>query len=197
MRRVAAAIIAFACVIPAPGAHGLEDGADQVIGEAVALPAGPAVQPAAPAHATVPAAATSGTTGPSVSSSTMTPAELEVVEFTNERRSESGCPPLRAEKSLANSARRHSADMAAHDFFSHSSWDGTSWIDRITKSGYRRPGAENIAAGYTSAEATVRAWMRSGPHRANILNCELVALGIGHVRVASGYRNYWTQDFGW
>src|SRR5262252_4901194 len=41
-------------------------------------------------------------------------------------------PPLVHEKGLEQAARFHADDMAAHDFFSHDSSDGTSFAVRIT-----------------------------------------------------------------
>ena len=51
---------------------------------------------------------------------------------------------------------------------------------------YRSAG-ENIAKGYTSAEAVVNAWMASASHRANILSEKYTSMGIGFVD------GYWTQ----
>ncbi len=81
--------------------------------------------------------------------------------------------------------------MATKDYFSHTSLDGSSMSDRIDRQGYAwRRLAENIAAGYPSPEAVVEGWMNSPGHRANILNCDLTEIGVGH------YQRYWTQNFG-
>jgi uncharacterized protein YkwD len=53
-----------------------------------------------------------------------------------------------------------------------------------------------VAFGFTSAAAVMRAWMASPPHRANILNCHVKALGAGVQRATNG-TYYWTQVFGW
>ena len=49
--------------------------------------------------------------------------------------------------------------------------------------------AENIAMNGGGAEATVRGWINSPGHRANIENCALTHTGVG---VAG---DYWTQVF--
>ncbi len=54
---------------------------------------------------------------------------------------------------------------------------------------------ENIAKGYPSPEAVMKAWMNSPGHRRNILNCDFEALGVGVIRGSNG-RLFWTQDFG-
>ncbi|ROO89308.1 uncharacterized protein YkwD [Actinocorallia herbida] len=121
----------------------------------------------------------------------MTAKERKVLQLTNKARAKAGCKPLKANTKLAKAARKHSKDMAVNHYFSHDSQDGSSPWDRIKREGYKYPGAENIAAGYPTAAAVVKGWMNSKGHRANILNCKLKALGVGH------YQKYWTQDFGW
>lgn len=114
-----------------------------------------------------------------------------MIDLTNQRRAENGCPPLAANDRLHAAALGHSVDMATQDYFSHTSRDGSSMSDRIDRQGYAwRRLAENIAAGYPSPEAVVEGWMNSSGHRANILNCDLTEIGVGH------YQRYWTQNFG-
>jgi uncharacterized protein YkwD len=87
--------------------------------------------------------------------------------------------------------------MAAKDYFSHTSKDGRSFADRIRAAGYRGGSiGENIAAGQATASAVMKSWMASAGHRANILNCDLKALGVGYYKGSKGYYTYWTQDFG-
>ncbi|WP_234995470.1 CAP domain-containing protein [Streptoalloteichus hindustanus] len=165
-----------------------------------ATPSAGATSPSGPATTAAP-----GTTRPRppVSSSRPAPAnpemseeERRVAELTNGERDRAGCPALRIDNRLNASARGHSADMAAQNYFDHRSLDGRSFADRIRAAGYPNPGAENISAGQTTPEAVVRGWMNSPGHRANILNCDLRALGVGMARGGS-YRIYWTQNFGW
>lgn len=121
--------------------------------------------------------------------------EGSVAELTNKERAKVGCGPLRVDQRLVTAARRHSADMAANHYFSHTSKNGDSFADRIQKAGYPSPGAENIAMGYGTPAAVMTGWMNSSGHRANILNCKLKAIGVG-VQTGSG-GPWWTQDFGW
>lgn len=121
-------------------------------------------------------------------------AEATVVRLTNAQRERHGCAPLRTDSRLRAAARGHSADMRDHRYFDHNTPNGTTPWDRIEAQGYAQPGAENIARGYQSAAAVVAGWMDSPGHRANILNCDLKAVGIG---VAYGPNGpWWTQDFG-
>lgn len=120
----------------------------------------------------------------------------QVLALTNAEREANGCGALTWNAKLASAAQKHSADMAANDYFSHDSQDGTDPFTRIKAEGYSyRAAAENIAAGQPTPEAVVDAWMKSEGHRANILNCSLTELGVG-VAKGGGYGIYWTQDFG-
>lgn len=121
--------------------------------------------------------------------------EATVMDLTNAERTKAGCKPLHPDARLATAAREHSADMAANGYFDHTSRDGHSPWKRMEDAGYPNPGAENIAKGYATAAAVVDGWMKSPGHRANILNCDLRAIGVGMATGPVG--PVWTQDFGW
>lgn len=113
-----------------------------------------------------------------------------VVELTNAERAAAGCEPLAVDERLTAAAQLHGEDMLAQDYFDHTSLDGRSPWDRAEAQGYENPGAENIAKGQATAEEVVRAWMDSPGHRANILDCDLREIGVGHAE------RVWTQLFG-
>lgn len=131
--------------------------------------------------------------------------EQRVVELTNIERAKQGLPPLKRNTNLANAARYHSADMAQDNYFNHDTYDRSgdnlilkcnTWsriLAYYSSTSYR---GENIAAGYTSPEAVVSGWMNSSGHRANILGPNFSEIGVGYYYFDSGYRHYWTQDFG-
>ena len=121
--------------------------------------------------------------------------EAAAVSLTNAERAEAGCPALRVDQRLVTAARKHSADMAANNYFSHTSQNGDSPWKRMEDAGYPSPGAENIAKGHATAAAVVQGWMDSPGHRANILNCDLRAIGVGRASGPGG--PLWTQNFGW
>lgn len=117
----------------------------------------------------------------------------EVVQLTNAARARAGCGPLRVDLRLTAAAQAHTSDMATRTYFSHTSRDGRTFDRRIRAAGYQGSRvAENIARGFTTPSAVTQAWMRSPGHRANIVNCRLTAIGVGH----DSRGNYWTQDFG-
>ena len=124
----------------------------------------------------------------------------------NVQRARHDLRPLRLNRKLSRAARRHSRAMARQRFFSHNSRNGASFVDRIRRTGYLsgvrswRIG-ENIAYG-AGGRSTPRsiggAWMRSAPHRANILSASFREIGIGLASgtpVGGGGATY-TTDFG-
>ena len=77
-------------------------------------------------------------------------------------------PPLRpphpfttaVAASSLRAAHAHSVEMASKNYFSHNSFDGTSWLTRLRANGYTGGNAaENIAAGYSTVLATATGWM--------------------------------------
>jgi uncharacterized protein YkwD len=85
--------------------------------------------------------------------------------------------------------------MATNHYFSHTSRDGRTFVDRITAAGYPVPRSENIAAGQPTVAAVMDAWMGSAGHRANILDCSALAMGAASAQ-GDTYGIYWVQDFG-
>ncbi|RKG96767.1 CAP domain-containing protein [Corallococcus carmarthensis] len=106
--------------------------------------------------------------------------------------------PLTLDTKLRCAARKHSKDMGTNNFFSHTGSTGTTPWQRMASAGYSyRTAAENIAAGYGTAQAVVTGWMASTGHCNNIMNGALQQTGIGYFNAPSStYKAYWTQDFG-
>ena len=95
-------------------------------------------------------------------------------------RAEFGQPPVRRNPALARAARRHAADMAAHDYVSHRGRDGSGLKQRIARAGYASClRAENIAAGQGSLAEVLADWMRSSGHRRNMLAPRVRDYGLG------------------
>ncbi|WP_219466349.1 CAP domain-containing protein [Nonomuraea rhizosphaerae] len=122
--------------------------------------------------------------------------ENEVVRLTNAERAKGGCQPLKHDAQLRKASFDHSADMAAKNYFSHTSQDGRSFLDRIRGAGFTggNAWAENIAMGQPTPASVVTAWMNSSGHRANIMNCKYNLIGVGAAKNSRG-QIYWTQDF--
>ncbi|WP_433789075.1 S8 family serine peptidase [Actinoplanes sp. CA-252034] len=136
------------------------------------------------------------TTAPTTSAPTGSAAyEAEVVALTNAQRTGNGCAAVRTDDRLTAAARAHSNDMVARNFFNHTGSDGSNFVTRANRAGYTAASGENIAYGYRSPQEVVTGWMNSPGHRANILNCQSIAIGVGLATKADG-TPYWTQVFG-
>jgi uncharacterized protein YkwD len=96
--------------------------------------------------------------------------------------------PLRLNQQLSVAALRHATDMRRHAYFSHTSRNGATFVQRIRRAGYLRRASswyvgENLAWGAGRNRSTPRgilfAWMASPPHKANILQSRFREIGIG------------------
>jgi uncharacterized protein YkwD len=116
-----------------------------------------------------------------------------VIDLSNVPRLAKGCPALKKSVRLTKAAQKHAADMAANKYFSHTSRDGRTWVERIAQAGWKKPAGENIASGFTAAASVLTGWMDSAGHRRNILDCSFRYIGVGYAPKG----NYWVQDFGY
>lgn len=122
--------------------------------------------------------------------------EAEVLRLVNEYRAANGLAPLESDSRLNAAADDWSETMAEGDFFRHST------PAQVEEQGYEwRNWGENIAAGQTTPESVVNAWINSPGHRANILNENYKDIGIGYYYLEDdtgsvNYHHYWTQAFG-
>jgi uncharacterized protein YkwD len=122
--------------------------------------------------------------------------ERQVITLTNQERAAHGCGALTGNGALTRAARGHSGDMAASNNMSHYGTNGSDAADRMKQAGYApKKWAENVAYGQKTPKEVVDGWMNSSGHRANILDCRLTEIGVGHVVNRQGVP-YWTQDFG-
>lgn len=115
-------------------------------------------------------------------------AAAAVLCHVNRQRSMRGLAPLRLSERLAQAATVHSEDMAARNFFSHTSSNGMSVRQRVGRTGYLRNSrssvAETLAWGSDEQGAPaelVRTLMTSAFHRGVILDRRFRDVGVGLV----------------
>lgn len=100
----------------------------------------------------------------------------------NIQRSYYGLKPLKIDTDLSRAASLKSRDMLNRDYFEHFAYGLAPW-DFIRNAGYEYLYAgENLAMGFKTSEGTVKAWMNSPAHRANILNPDYEDMGVGVVK---------------
>jgi len=120
-------------------------------------------------------------------------AEQEIFRLVNLERARAGLRSLRNDPALQSAARKHSRIMADARQLSHEFGGELPFNKRMTLAGAAFDmSGENVAFNQTAAGAH-DGLMHSPPHRANILNPEFNAVGIGVIRDGD---NIWvTQDF--
>ncbi|WP_434599608.1 CAP domain-containing protein [Streptomyces sp. A5-4] len=119
----------------------------------------------------------------------------QVTALVNTERGKKGCGSVSQNSRLDTAGQRHSEDMAARDYFDHTSPDGRGPGERVTAAGYTwSTYGENIARGQQTPAAVMQGWMDSPGHRANILNCSFKEIGLGVHNGSGG--PWWTQVFG-
>ncbi|ETI56937.1 hypothetical protein F443_00686 [Phytophthora nicotianae P1569] len=129
--------------------------------------------------------------------STTTQYAASMLASVNAQRAAQGLPALCLNTKLMAASMRHSTDMAAKNFVSHTGSDGSTMSLRVTAAGYKWTRvAENVAAGQSSIAAVMTSWMNSAGHRANILG-DYTMFGTAYAyNSGSTYKHYWTQNFG-
>jgi len=142
-------------------------------------------------------AAPAASAGQACASMRATPAQVSTDQLAsstlcllNAQRARYRLRPLRVSASLSQAAQRHASDMQRRRYFSHTSRDGSDFVQRIRRTGYfKRVSSwfvgENLAWGAgvnrSSPRGIMAAWMASPPHRQNILNGRFREIGIGVV----------------
>lgn len=119
--------------------------------------------------------------------------ETLLLDAANRDRAAAGLPPLQWDMALSAAARQHALRMVQANTLSHQFPGEPALQQRATDAGARFSLiAENVAEGPSIAGLHTQ-WMNSAPHRANILDHELNAVGIAVIQ--SGTMWFAVQDF--
>jgi uncharacterized protein YkwD len=136
--------------------------------------------------------------------------ELEIIRLVNVERAAARLPALTVNYRLNAAANLHSMDMvrisglygpyAAHQhaLFGTARPQVSDRFDAVGYDSWNMSYAlgENIAYGFPTAAAVVKAWMNSPGHRANILSPNFREIGVA-VGVDAFGRLFFTQNFGY
>lgn len=116
-----------------------------------------------------------------------------VFALTNQDRQHQGLPPLAWNDTLAAAAEAHAQRMIQEPALSHQYPGEPDLMTRAARAGaHFRAIAENIAIGPTPDSLNDQ-WMHSTPHRTNILDPKMNALGVAVIR--RGPNLYAVEDF--
>lgn len=142
--------------------------------------------------------------GVAVRAQTRDELEKQIVRLTNAFRTENDRKPLKTDSVLMRVARDHALNMARQDRYGDDDrnghvLDGKDVADRVKAAGYAHAAlAENVGYRHGYAEPAadmVDGWKKSPGHRKNMLDADLLELGVGAARGKSG-RWYFVQVFG-
>ena len=135
-------------------------------------------------------------------SATAPQVERALIKEMNRVRAKRGLRGLRARATLTRPARAHSRYLLRRGTFAHEGRGGKPFWTRLVAAGYPRTRTmgENLAMTYGSgvgaARRTVRMWMGSAGHRANLLNPRFRYTGAGVARSADFSTVIITADYG-
>lgn len=112
---------------------------------------------------------------------------------TNNQRATHGIAELQLNSQLNAAAQAKANDMAARNYWSHTTPDGAEpWVF-VANAGYDYYTAgENLAYGFDSSSTAVTGWMNSPGHRANLLNTTFADIGFG-IANAEDFQGYGQQ----
>lgn len=111
-----------------------------------------------------------------------------VFDSVNNYRRQAGLTELTYDTDLQAAANVRAQEIVKT--FAHTRPDGSSWSTVSSKAK-----GENIASGYSTAEAVMSGWMNSQGHRENILRSSFKSIGVGVY--SQGGTLYWVQLFGY
>jgi len=119
--------------------------------------------------------------------------EQSLFAATNQARAGAGLSPLRWDDSLAQAAKAHAEIVVQNGQLSHQYAGEGDLASRAAQAGARfQTIAENIAMG-ASVKTIQNEWMKSPPHRANILDSNLNAVGFAVIQRGDSF--YAVADF--
>jgi uncharacterized protein YkwD len=132
----------------------------------------------------------------SVSDLSINSEEQAFLTLINQYRAQNGKGALQMDAKLNRMATWHATDMANKNYFSHTDSLKRSFSKRLQQcdasGGWA---AENIAAGYQTAQSVFNGWKASSGHNTNMLGSNYKYIGIARVTGPGQYGVYWVTDF--
>lgn len=127
----------------------------------------------------------------------VTSLQYRVLDIVNRIRRSRGLGELRLSGTLSRCAASHTRDQIENiGSISHSGSDNSTLKDRLRRYNYdSKRASENVASGQDNAEHVMRSLMNSPGHRENIVDPDVVEMGLDVEEDKNGLK-YWTQLFG-
>ena len=121
----------------------------------------------------------------------LTKPELQLLALINQTRARHGLCRLTVAPCLQKAATAHAHEMLRRGYFSHSSYNGETFAQRLIRFGFSPSGCTSWTVGECiawgsgslgSPTAIFSAWMHSAPHRAVILCGRFRKVGLGRAK---------------
>jgi len=126
--------------------------------------------------------------------------ESYLLKAINDQRAAAGLPAVQLNDAVTDLARSRSNDMAARNYFSHTTPEGTKFLDMMAPRGisYKFAGeilARNNYSPDQAASTAMDTYMNSAPHKAIIMDGRYNLVGLGFANSADGEMHYFTVIF--
>ena len=118
--------------------------------------------------------------------------EFEILELVNDHRESIGIRKLNTLNTISLEAIPHTNYMLSQGEASHDNFEDRFLNLRMNVDAVKV--SENVAYGYSTAQAVVNAWLRSSRHKEIIEDIEFTDFGIS-TKANAGGRNYFTHIF--
>jgi uncharacterized protein YkwD len=118
--------------------------------------------------------------------------EYQIISLVNQHRENLGLNVLSVINIVSLEAEEHTNYMIEEGHPSHDNFAARH--KNLVLKAKAKSVAENVAYGFSTAEAVVSAWLKSSGHRANIENTTFTDIGISTKMNGEG-RNYFTNIF--
>ena len=124
-------------------------------------------------------------------------AQLSLLSAINSARAAAGVAPLRNSAPLTSAASWQSRALARAGYLDHTSPDGSTLVDRLTRVRWRGVVAGEVLAVAGAPGDAVAMWLQSPGHRENLLRPSFKTVGLGLARGVWNGRPalYVTADF--
>jgi uncharacterized protein YkwD len=139
-------------------------------------------------------------TGGNTSTINLAAPEKQLLESINAERNKAGVGPVAPLSNLTDLAQARSADMATRDYFSHTTPEGTGFLDmlRARSIQYNFAGEiiarNNAPASDQSTQMALQVFLDSPSHRQIMLDPQYTYMGVGYARSGSNM-SYFTVIF--
>ncbi|HET9492698.1 MAG TPA: CAP domain-containing protein [Chloroflexia bacterium] len=127
-------------------------------------------------------------------------AETFLLNAINEQRTAAGMSPVALDGATVELARDRSRDMAARNYFSHSTPEGEKFLGMMTQRGigYKYAGEILARNNYPDAQApgtAMTTYLNSAPHKAILMDGRYNLVGVGYARSDEDSMHYFTVIF--